>query len=48
MKLDIGSIVDWVAGNARSFGYLLPDSLELVLYLGLVAYFAVQFAQQQA
>lgn len=41
-------IVEWVATNARSFSYLLPDTLELVLYLGLLTYFAVQLAQQQA
>jgi|GEM_PF-1511393 hypothetical protein len=43
-----GNIVEWVATNARSFSYLLPDTLELALYLGLLAYFAVQLAQQQA
>jgi hypothetical protein len=40
--------VNWIASNARSFSYLLPDALELALYLGLVAYFALQVAQQQA
>jgi hypothetical protein len=43
-----GNIVQWVATNARSFSYLLPDTLELALYLGLLIYFAVQLAQQQA
>ena len=47
-RLKFGNIVEWVATNARSFSYLLPDTLELALYLGLLAYFAVQFAQQQA
>ena len=44
----IDSLVDWIAVNARSFSYLLPDTLELALYLSLAAYFAVQIAQQQA
>ena len=43
----IDSLVDWIAVNARSFSYLLPDTLELALYLSLAAYFAVQIAQQQ-
>ena len=43
-----GNIVEWIAANARSFSYLLPDTLELALYLGLLTYFAVQLAQQQA
>jgi len=41
-------IVNWTAANARSFSYLLPDAAELVLYLALAAYFAVQLSQQQA
>jgi hypothetical protein len=36
----------WTAANARSFSYLLPDSLELVLYLSLAAYFAIQVGEQ--
>ncbi len=47
----VGSIdgfVSWMAANARSFSYLLPDALELMLYLGLAAYFTSQFAQQKA
>ncbi|MGA8857691.1 MAG: hypothetical protein WB643_11060 [Candidatus Bathyarchaeia archaeon] len=47
-RLKFGNIVEWVATNARSFSYLLPDTLELALYLGLLAYFVVQLAQQQA
>jgi hypothetical protein len=43
----IDGVVNWIAANARSFSYLLPDSLELALYLGIAAYFAVQLAQQQ-
>jgi hypothetical protein len=39
-------IVNWIAANARWFSYLLPDTLELVLYLSLAAYFAVQVQQQ--
>jgi len=40
--------VNWLARNVRSFGYLLPDSLELALYVCLVMYFVAQFGQQQA
>jgi len=43
----IDGIMNWIAANARSFSYLLPDSLETALYLGLAAYFAAQVAQQQ-
>jgi hypothetical protein len=48
VKSMIDGIMDWLAENARSFSYLLPDSLELALYIGLAAYFALQLAQQQA
>jgi len=44
----IDGIVNWVAINSKSFSYLLPDSIELALYIGLAAYFALQIAQQQA
>jgi len=44
----VDGIINWVATNARAFSYLLPDTLELALYLSLAAYFAVQLAQQQA
>ena len=40
-------IINRVGANVRSFSYLFPDTLELVLYLALLAYFAVQVAQQQ-
>ena len=43
----IDGLANWLAANTRSFGYLLPDTVELVLYLALVAYYAVQLAQQQ-
>jgi hypothetical protein len=39
-------IVNWTAANARSFSYLLPDTVEIALYLALAAYFAVQLQQQ--
>ena len=42
----IDGFVNWIAANARSFSYVLPDTLELALYLGLAAYFAVQIQQQ--
>jgi hypothetical protein len=47
VRTAIDNMVNWIAANARSFSYLLPDTLELVLYLGLAAYFAAQLAQQQ-
>lgn len=39
--------MNWIAANARSFSYLLPDALELALYLTLAAYMSIQLAQQQ-
>jgi hypothetical protein len=42
------SIVSWIAANARSFSFALPDTLELLLYVGLGAYFGAQILQQQA
>jgi hypothetical protein len=39
-------IMSWIAANARSFSYLLPDTLELALYLCLAAYYAMQLTQQ--
>lgn len=38
--------VNWTVANARSFSYLLPDALELVLYLSIVAYFAMRLGEQ--
>jgi hypothetical protein len=46
INMRIDATVNWIAANARSFSYVLPDTLELMLYLGLVAYFAQHFAQQ--
>ena len=40
--------IGWLNENIRSFGYLLPDSLELTLYILLVTYFAIQLAQNKA
>lgn len=48
VKLDADRFANWIAANPRSFSYLLPDALELTLYLGLAAYFALQIVQQQA
>jgi hypothetical protein len=44
----VDAAVNWIADNARSFSYLLPDGVELALYLSLAGYFALQMAQQQA
>jgi hypothetical protein len=38
-------IVSWTAANMR-FSYLLPDAVELLLYLALAAYFVTQLQQQ--
>ena len=49
MKSVVDGIVNWLAANARSFNsYMLPDSLEPVLYPGIAAYFVAQLTQQQA
>jgi hypothetical protein len=45
MKSFADRIVSWTAANMR-FSYLLPDSVELLLYLALVAYFVTQLQQQ--
>ncbi len=42
----VDRLMGWIAINAR-FSYLLPDTLEIALYLCLAAYFTVQLAQQQ-
>jgi hypothetical protein len=41
----LDGIMNSIATNAR-FSYLLPDTIELALYLCLAAYFAVQLQQQ--
>jgi hypothetical protein len=43
----IDGAMNWIATNVRSFSYLLPDTLELALYLTLAAYLSIQLAQQQ-
>jgi hypothetical protein len=48
MRSLVDGAVDWMALNARSFSYLLPDMLEIALYLSLAAYFAFQLAHVQA
>ena len=47
LRLIVDKLANWLAANTKSFSYLLPDTLELLLNLLLVAYFAVQLAQQQ-
>jgi hypothetical protein len=42
----IDGLVNWVATNARSFSYILPDALEIALYLTLALYFAIRIGQQ--
>jgi hypothetical protein len=44
----IAGLVNWVAANTKSFSYLLPDTLELALYLGLAAYYALQLHEASA
>jgi hypothetical protein len=43
----IDDVMNWIAANARSFSYLLPDTLELAIYITLAAYLSLQLAQQQ-
>jgi hypothetical protein len=42
----VEEMVKWTVANLRSFSYLLPDSVELALYLCIAAYFAIQLQQQ--
>ncbi|MGA2783963.1 MAG: hypothetical protein ABSF09_04630 [Candidatus Bathyarchaeia archaeon] len=44
MRYIIDWLVNWVTANVR-FSYLLPDTLEAMLYLGIALYFTSQFAQ---
>jgi len=44
----LDNAVTWLGLNARSFSYLLPDALEVTLYLFLVSYFLMQIGRQQA
>ncbi|MGA8905247.1 MAG: hypothetical protein WB661_09600 [Candidatus Bathyarchaeia archaeon] len=46
--LMIRDALNWVAAKGVSLGYLLPDQLELVLYVGLAVYFGILILQQQA
>jgi hypothetical protein len=43
----VDRLVNWIATNARSFSFALPDTLELALYVGLAAYFAAQILRPQ-
>jgi hypothetical protein len=45
MKSFADRIVSWTAANMR-FSYLLPDTVELLLYLAIAAYFVTQLQQQ--
>jgi hypothetical protein len=36
---------DWLADNTKSF-YMLPDSVELALYVVLAIYFAIKLTHQ--
>jgi hypothetical protein len=44
----VDNAVNWLGLNARSFSYLLPDALEITMYLFLVSYFVMQVGRQQA
>jgi hypothetical protein len=48
LKSIIDLLMSWLADNARSFSYMLPDAVELALYLGLAVYFGAQLVAQQA
>jgi hypothetical protein len=47
IKPMVDSSIRWLAANVRSFGYLLPDSLEVAVYVLVAVYSAFQIAQQQ-
>lgn len=47
IKLYVDSVVGWLAAHVSSFGYLLPDSMEMALYVVVVVYVVFQIAQQQ-
>jgi hypothetical protein len=38
-------VMPWMAQNARAFSYMLPDSMELALYITIAAYFAMEIKQ---
>ena len=42
----IDGLVNRVAASASSFSYLLPDTVEIALYICLAAYYAIQLQQQ--
>jgi hypothetical protein len=46
IRARIGEAMNWIAANARTFSYMLPDSLEIVFYIGLAIYFASELSQQ--
>jgi hypothetical protein len=46
LRVLVDDVVRWTVANARSFSYLLPDSVELALYIFIAAYFAIQLQQQ--
>jgi hypothetical protein len=48
IRYTLDKVVDWLVENVRSFSYLLPDSIELALYVCLIIYFATQLGQQTA
>lgn len=48
LKIILDGAIEWLSANARSFSFMLPDALELALYVGLAAYFTAQLLAQQA
>ena len=47
LKAFVDSAVGWLSAHVSSFGYLLPDSMEMALYIVLAVYIVFQMAQQQ-
>lgn len=42
----VGDMMNWLATSARTFGYMLPDSLELILYVSVAIYFGLEISQK--
>ncbi len=47
VKSLIDGIFTWMAANARSFSHMLPDSVEMALYLAIALYLGRQLAHHR-
>jgi len=41
----ISKAMNWMAANARTFSYALPDSVEFLLYVAIGLYLAMEISQ---